>query len=68
MISLDIELVKKMRDAGINVSRLANELLNKHMNDEGWKSLSPEELEREIKRVELKEEYEKRLKEVDDGA
>ena len=64
MIMLDKELIDQLK--GINASGLINSLLVKHF-DIKQLSQNPELIKRRIRELELKAEYETKLKELQNG-
>lgn len=65
MVTIDYELVEKLKESGVNLSGLINKLLTKHVKDDGWRNLSPEELDIAIKKEEARVEYEAKIKQLE---
>jgi hypothetical protein len=61
--SLDIELIEKLKSE-TNASELINSLLRKHFEFSDMNKLSLSEINLELKKLDLEEEYKKKKKEL----
>ena len=62
--TIEVEYVDKLKEQRINASELINNLLKDYFDKQDPANMTKEQIKKEIARIELKEEYEKRLKEL----